>query len=159
MEFLFDAEDFPQEEIGALSEALSSELSSAFSADAPLKFELLLVSEEEIRDLNRRFRNRDAVTDVLSFPSTRIEGGKIKSADHSDCRDGDALLLGSVVVCQKRAEEQAEEYGHSFKRELYYLSVHGVLHCLGYDHETEEERARMREREEAVMSRLKLPRE
>ena len=67
--------------------------------------------------------------------------------------------MGSIVICEQRAREQAEEYGHSFERELWYLAVHGLLHCLGYDHETEEERREMREKEEYVMQKLDLRRE
>ena len=67
--------------------------------------------------------------------------------------------MGSVAICKKRAEEQAAEYGHSYARELTYLAVHGVLHCLGYDHEREEDKKIMREREESVMRALSLARE
>lgn len=69
------------------------------------------------------------------------------------------LLIGSVAVCVKRAEEQAEEYGHSYQRELHYLLVHGIMHCLGYDHLTDEERAEMREREEFILAKLGISRE
>ena len=72
---------------------------------------------------------------------------------------GERLYLGSVAVCKKRAQEQAEEYGHSLAREMGYLIVHGALHCLGYDHEREEDKREMREREERVMERLDLRRE
>lgn len=68
-------------------------------------------------------------------------------------------MIGSVAVCVKRAEEQAEEYGHSYQRELHYLLVHGIMHCLGYDHLTDEERAEMREREEFILAKLGISRE
>ncbi len=148
-------------------------LSDEFTADMPMVLELLFVSEEEIRALNARERGVDAVTDVLSFPASGyVRGRPIVAAEHADCiepvmgirkgewvQKGSRLYLGSVAVCKKRAEEQAEEYGHSVEREICYLIVHGALHCLGYDHMTEEEKRPMREREEAVMAKLNLRRE
>lgn len=156
-EFFIDSEDFTEQE----KEWLCAALEGLVESDLPLALELLIVSEEEIRALNNRERGIDRVTDVLSFPTMEdIKGVPLTSEEHAEELDEeDRLLIGSVVICKKRAEEQAEEYGHSYERELYYLAVHGVLHCLGYDHETEEERAEMREREEAVMKKLGLTRE
>lgn len=102
-----------------------------------------LVGEEAIRQLNRDYRGIDAPTDVLSFPLE--EPGEIQTG-------GEPELLGDVVICVPRALAQAEEYGHSFRRELLYLAVHGLLHLLGYDHETGEEKRKMREKEEAFLS-------
>ena len=134
-------------------------------SDLPLFLELLFTDGETIRSLNREKRNVDRVTDVLSFPADNFEAGKsIRSAEHADCVEPKRglrrarLYLGSVVICKERAEEQAEEYGHSYEREIFYLAVHGALHCLGYDHETEEEKAIMREKEEYVMQKLGLKR-
>ncbi len=152
---------------------LCTALGGLAETDTPLLFELLLVSEEEIRRLNREQRQVDKITDVLSFPASDLVAGEpIRAAEHTDCVEpvmgrrkgewvekGARLFLGSVVICEKRAREQAEEYGHSYERELFYLAVHGVLHCLGYDHETEEERAVMREKEEYVMQKMGLSRE
>jgi probable rRNA maturation factor len=69
------------------------------------------------------------------------------------------LFIGSIAVCVERAREQAEEYGHSMEREVHYLIVHGVMHCLGYDHMTDEEKAEMREKEELVLGKLGILRE
>lgn len=155
-QFVLDAEDFPS------ADRLSSALEGLAEADLPLLVELLIVDEEEIARLNREQRGIDRVTDVLSFPSMELTRGEtILSEEHGECidsEDGDKLYLGSVVICRQRALEQAEEYGHSFERELNYLAVHGILHCLGYDHETEEERAQMREAEERVMTKMGLER-
>ena len=122
--------------------------------------ELVLVDEEEIRRLNREVRGVDRVTDVLSFPSLDGIKGEFLSADNyaDELDEEDRLYLGSIAICEKRAKEQAEEYGHPYARELNYLTVHGVLHCLGYDHETEEEKREMREQEEAIMQRMGLSR-
>ncbi len=156
-----------------MKRALEGALFGEAEADLPLVLELLLVSEEEIRALNARERGVDAVTDVLSFPADGFAAGEpIRSAAHADCVEpvcgmrkgervekGARLYLGSVVICEKRAAEQAEEYGHSYARELCYLAVHGFLHCLGYDHLTEEDKRAMRAREEAIMEKLGLGRE
>ena len=122
--------------------------------------EIFIVSAEEIRALNARERGIDRVTDVLSFPSMEgIKGAPILAEEHGEELDENGnVFLGSVVICEKRAREQAEEYGHSFERELWYLAVHGLLHCLGYDHMNEEEKREMREKEEYVMQKLDLGR-
>lgn len=141
-------------------ERLEGALEGIVAGDTDFALELVLVDEEEIRRLNREVRGVDRVTDVLSFPSLDgIKGEKLLADEHADELDEEErLFLGSIAICEKRAREQAEEYGHSFERELNYLTVHGVLHCLGYDHETEEEKREMREQEEAIMQRMGLSR-
>ncbi len=141
-------------------ERLEGALEGIAAGDTDFALELVLVDEEEIRRLNREVRGVDRVTDVLSFPSLDgIKGEKLLADEHADELDEEErLFLGSIAICEKRAREQAEEYGHSFERELNYLTVHGVLHCLGYDHETEEEKREMREQEEAIMQRMGLSR-
>jgi len=119
----------------------------------PAEVSVSFVDNEQIRELNAEYRNRDAATDVLSFPLG--ENG----AFDTDAETG-AALLGDIVISVERALEQAEEYGHSVEREIGWLTVHSMLHLLGYDHETDEAAARgMREREEAVLSSLGLVRE
>lgn len=110
---------------------------------------LTLVSLEEIRELNRDYRDVDRETDVLSFPQFE---------DVEDMPEFGELCLGDVVICLDKVEEQAKEFGHSFERELIYLFVHSMLHLLGYDHMEEEEKALMRQREEAVMNAIGLER-
>lgn len=110
---------------------------------------LTLVSLEEIRKLNRDYRDVDRETDVLSFPQFE---------DVEDMPEFGELCLGDVVICLDKVEEQAKEFGHSFERELIYLFVHSMLHLLGYDHMEEEEKAAMRQREEAVMNAIGLER-
>ncbi len=155
MNIFFDS-DLPEEGL----ERLSSALSGLWQGD-DLSAELLLVTEEEIRALNARERGVDAVTDVLSFPSMDgIRGMPILAEEHGEEVDENGrVFLGSVVICEKRAREQAAEYGHPYERELYYLAVHGMLHCLGYDHMTDEDRREMRRKEEDVMAKLDLRRE
>lgn len=155
MHICFDS-DLPEEGLARLAQALEG----LWEGD-DLSAELLLVSEEEIRELNARERGVDSVTDVLSFPSMDgIKGQPILAEEHGEELDEDGnVFLGSIVICEKRAREQAQEYGHGFERELWYLAVHGILHCLGYDHMTEEEKREMREKEESVMQKLDLRRD
>ena len=106
---------------------------------------LTYVSKDEIKDLNREYRNIDKVTDVLSFPL--IE-------DFSS----DETLLGDVVISYEVAEEQAKEYGHSLEREIMFLFTHSILHLLGYDHIEDEDRVIMEERQREILDELKITR-
>ncbi len=139
---------------------LEEALASFIDSDMPLAVEAVFVSEEEIRRLNREQRHVDAVTDVLSFPSLSLTAGqKICGRDFPfDVDENGNLFLGSVVICEKRAEEQAQEYGHSYERELHYLLVHGVMHCLGCDHMEAGEKAVMRAAEEEVLAKIGITR-
>lgn len=100
---------------------------------------------EKIHVLNREYRNVDRPTDVLSFP--------LSDGEDYDT-DGDAVLLGDIVISLERAQTQAEEYGHSFEREVAFLTVHSMLHLLGYDHETspEDERDMFARQDEILIS-------
>ncbi|MBQ8352531.1 MAG: rRNA maturation RNase YbeY [Clostridia bacterium] len=157
-QFRFDVEDelFPKENV----ERLEGAFSDVVEADCPLCFEFVFVDEDEIRRLNRETRGIDKVTDVLSYPSLDgIKGKALLAKDYPLELDEDgALFIGSVAVCHARAKEQAEEYGHSLNRELHYLLTHGVLHCLGYDHMSDEDKSEMREREEYVLKKLGIER-
>ena len=153
---LCEDEEFPQERVQALEEALRGFVET----DVPLCVEFVFVDGEEIRRLNREMRSVDKVTDVLSVPSLDgIKGQAIRGEDYPyEIDEEGRLMLGSVVVCCDRAREQAEEYGHSYERELHYLLVHGIMHCLGYDHMTDEEQAEMREQEEKILGKLGIRR-
>ncbi|MBR7186020.1 MAG: rRNA maturation RNase YbeY [Clostridia bacterium] len=152
---IIDCDSLKNQERTMLEQALSK----AVVTDMPLVLELLFVSAEEIQELNARVRGIDKVTDVLSFPAMELACGEAISAEeHGECVEEGRLYLGSVVICKERAKEQAQEYGHSVAREIGYLTVHGFLHCLGYDHEIEKERKVMREKEEEIMQRLGLGR-
>ena len=114
-----------------------------------------VVAPEEIKELNLEHRNVDSVTDVLSFPVVNLlEGDAGEAGDYFEGR----LILGDVVLCAERAKEQSEEFGHSIEREIGYLTCHSVLHLIGYDHENEDEREVMRQKEEKVMNSLNLKR-
>ena len=107
---------------------------------------------EGIRALNQQYRNIDSPTDVLSFPLMDFSG-----ESDEPVADEPVVSLGDIVISLERAREQAEEYGHSFEREVAFLTVHSMLHLLGYDHETgEEDEQDMRARQRAVMETLGL---
>ena len=146
-----------EQNFSALAGAFDGEVLS----DIDLAAEVVLVDEEEIRRLNREMREVDAVTDVLSFPALDgIKGKKLqKKAFPADIDEEGNLFLGSIAICTKRAHEQAEEYGHSYERELNYLLTHGLFHLLGYDHMTDEDKSEMREREERVLAKINLTRD
>lgn len=123
---------------------------------------LSLADEDDIRAVNRNFRNMDRVTDVLSFPMQDF--GKPaeydfleESADAFHPESGE-LLLGDIMICVPRMQSQAKEYGHGEKREFAFLVAHSVLHLLGYDHMTEGERECMEDRQRQVMDTLQITR-
>ncbi len=113
-----------------------------------------LVDDGYIQELNRVYRAQDRSTDVLSFAMQEEGEGEPVIEGQED-----ELILGDIVISLETAARQAVEYNHSFQRELAFLTVHGVMHLLGYDHGTEEETAVMRSREEAVLEKLGLSRE
>ena len=118
------------------------------SAEVDVSF----VDNAQIQEINREHRNIDLPTDVLSFPLS--EDGEYDANPATG-----AYMLGDIVISLERAAAQAEEYGHSFRREVGYLTVHSMLHLLGYDHvKGSLEAVRMREKEEAVMLSVGLPR-
>ncbi len=124
-----------------------------------------LTSGDEVRKLNREFRGVDRTTDVLSFPMVEYarpaDFDFLEEDDTSDCFNPETgeLLLGDIVLSVEKIREQAEEYGHSLKRELAFLTAHSMLHLMGYDHMEEEERHLMEERQRLLMEALGIPRE
>jgi probable rRNA maturation factor len=123
----------------------------------PAEVSVTIVDADEIREINKEMRNIDAVTDVLSFPMLEFDENRNMIADDYDL-DGDNLMLGDIVICAERAKEQAEEYGHSFLREMAFLTVHSMLHLLGYDHIDKEQEREMFARQEEILSLLGITR-
>ncbi len=120
--------------------------------DDPAEVSVSFVDNDEIRELNHAYRNKDKETDVLSFPL-----GSDGIYDKNE--ETGTFLLGDIVISIEKAEEQAKLYGHSLQREIAYLTVHSMYHLLGYDHENGGlEATRMREKEEAALIKLGLPR-
>lgn len=110
------------------------------------------VDEEEIQHINKTYRDKDSVTDVISFA---LEEGEDEDFEMPDA----PRVLGDIIICVKRAEEQAEDYGHSIERELGFLSVHGLLHLLGYDHMNEADEKKMFGRQDEILNAYGLTRE
>ena len=116
---------------------------------------ITLTNNEEIHKINKEYRDVDRPTDVLSFPMyEREEIEKLREEKEDEIEE----ILGDIIISIPKIKEQAEEYGHSYERELAYLITHGMLHLLGYDHIIEEEKVIMREHEEAVLTELKIMR-
>jgi len=120
-----------------------------FGADTELS--VTFTDNEGIRAINAEYRGIDAPTDVLSFPLTDYEGVDFPVADEP------CSSLGDIVISLERANEQAEQFGHSFEREVAFLTVHSMLHLLGYDHvNSEEEDAEMRRRQREILESMGL---
>ena len=139
------------EELAALVHRAIAETLRSEDIDFDCEVSLTYTDNEGIRELNREHRNKDAATDVLSFPMFDPDVEEIYALD------GAPAELGDIVISLERAKQQAEEFGHSFERETAFLCVHSVLHLLGYDHEISDDEDRiMREKQRAVMSALGL---
>lgn len=129
------------------------------NCDFDAEVSVTIVNNEAIREINRETRDIDRPTDVLSFPMLYFdENGDIIDSDYD--MDGDVLVLGDIVISAERAKEQAEEFGHSFRREIAFLTVHSMLHLLGYDHvdDPEGEKIMFRKQEE-ILDKLGITRE
>lgn len=116
-----------------------------------VELSLMIVSNDEIKTLNNEYRNINEITDVLSFPM--YDRDELISHDPNI-----PLSLGDIVISYDRAEEQANEYNHSFERELAFLAVHGFLHLLGYTHDDEEEEKIMFTKQEKLLKEFHLER-
>lgn len=131
----------------AASRALNAE-----GVDRPCIISVMLTDEEGIRAVNREFRGIDRATDVLSFPLNELTPGEFDPEQCEVDLDSGAILLGDMMISLPRCESQGEEFGHGFEREIQYLTVHSVLHLLGYDHVDEgEQKRQMRAREKEIM--------
>ena len=125
---------------------------------------VIFIDNEEIKEINLKYRGIDEVTDVLSFPMLNYPKDKVfkdvytnYEFDQSDLND-DRLVIGDVALSLEKAWQQSEEFGHSFIRECAYLTVHSILHLLGYDHLEETQKNIMRKREEEILSNFKISR-
>lgn len=125
---------------------------------------LLITDNEEIHQINLEQRQIDRPTDVLSFPMTEFETpgdfSMLEEDEFMDCFEPDSgeLMLGDIVISAEKVLEQAEEYGHSVKREYAFLITHSMLHLMGYDHMTEEEASEMERLQEEILTQLRISR-
>ena len=143
-------ETFIEDETGRFTPSTAELVKSVVNKAAQIEgfevhseVDILIVENDEIRQINKEHRGIDQSTDVLSFPMEDFE------------EDG---ILGDIVISIDRVEEQSEEYGHSFERELGFLTAHGMLHLFGYDHEEQEDEKEMIEKQEKVLFELDLRR-
>ncbi len=112
---------------------------------------ITLTDDAYIKELNTQYRNKDCATDVLSFA--------LNEGEEPEIVDGPAVnLIGDIIISVETAKRQAEEYGHSLEREMAFLTVHGMMHLLGYDHIAEADRIEMRKEEEYVLENLGIMR-
>lgn len=141
---------FPQEIIDNVTKA--AEMVGKLYGVENGEVSVTLTDNAYIHTLNRQYRGIERPTDVLSFALNESEEPEI---------DGglDVNVLGDLIISVERAEEQAADYGHSVRREMAFLTVHGMLHLLGYDHMEDEERAEMEAEQRFVMDKLGIPRE
>ena len=123
--------------------------------NSKLYITITLTTPEKIQEVNKKYRNINKTTDVLSFPMFEKEEleEKIKNNDfiYED-------ILGDIIISIDKVKEQAIEYNHSFERELSYMVVHGFYHLMGYDHIKEEDKKEMRPKEEKILNKLKITR-
>lgn len=123
-----------------------------------------IVGDEEIREINREQRGKDAATDVLSFPTVNYRPGQTAGTSEKLLRreydpEIGACVLGDIIISMDHVRAQAAEYGHSVQRESGYLLTHGLFHLMGYDHMTDEDKPRMRAMEERSLASIGLTRE
>ena len=119
-----------------------------------LYINIILTNPENIRNINKQYRNIDKETDVLSFPMFEKEEIEDMKKNGNDINEP----LGDIIISIERVRHQAEEYGHSFERELAYMLIHGFYHLMGYDHMNDEDKKQMREKEEIVLNNLNINR-
>lgn len=156
---LFETEvDCPADTQELLTKTIVAAL-DAEGVEIPCELNVLLTDDAGIHQINLEMREVDRPTDVLSFPMFDLTPGEHPTKEDAD-PDTDLVPLGDMCLSLERAQAQAQEYGHSVQRELCYLTVHSVLHLLGYDHMDEGPmKAQMREREEAILAELGITRE
>ncbi len=140
-----------KKQINFLFKSTLEYLSQPKNIEVTVKF----VNKSEIRQINKEYRGIDKVTDVLSFPFLNVKPGVIlNKTDFPLDSNGKNIYLGDIAICMDKVKEQAEEYNHSFERELFYLLTHGFLHLFGYDHIEEFDKKIMREKEEEIIKRM-----
>lgn len=132
-----------------IREYVQKVLEKEYESEAPVYMSLLFTGNDEIQVINKEYRDKDQPTDVISFAYHETEDFDIGPYD----------TLGDIVISLERVVEQAKEYNHSDKRELFYVLTHGILHLLGYDHIEEEDKKEMRAKEEEILGSFGYTRE
>lgn len=136
-----------EEYSGTINKVLNKCFMEEDLKDKNLYINIVLTNPQNIRKMNKEYRNIDKETDVLSFPmfeKEELENRQVLNLD----------ILGDIVISIQRVKDQAEEYGHSFEREFAYMLVHGFYHLMGYDHMNDEDKQKMRQKEENVLKNV-----
>lgn len=133
IDFLDETNDVNETDINQLQQILDFAASKE-GIEPGSEVSITFVTNERIQEINREYRDKNSPTDVISFAMEEMGEGEIEMVGTNMPR-----ILGDIIISTTRTKEQAEEYGHSFMRELGFLAVHGFLHLLGYDHETKED--------------------
>lgn len=143
---------FPQE-LESVIETVALESLKLENFCEACEISVSIVDNTEIHQINKQFRGIDRPTDVLSFPQLTFAENEIMERNEND-----EIVLGDIIISLERAQEQAEAYGHSLKREIAFLTAHSMLHLLGYDHMEPEEEAEMFAKQHEILERVGIPR-
>lgn len=127
--------------------------------DKEYEVSVIIVDDSEIRTINKEHRDIDKATDVLSFPMVEFVNGELISDQGDYDMDLDELMLGDIIISAETAKRQAIEYGHSFEREIAFLTAHSCFHLLGYDHMDIEDEKVMIDKQESILRKMGLTRE
>lgn len=152
IDFLDETNEITEEQLEQL-EALFNFAAEKEGVESGSELSVTFVTNERIQEINREYRDKDRPTDVISFAMEEMGEGEIELIGGDMPR-----VLGDIIISVAKTKEQAEEYGHSFMRELGFLSVHGFLHLLGYDHLTEEDEKQMFTRQKELLDEFGLSR-
>lgn len=152
IDFIDETEEVKEEYVNLIREILGKAAQMEKIEDGA-ELSVTFVDNERIREINRDYRDKDQPTDVISFAMEEMGEGEMEIVGVEMPR-----MLGDLIISIPRAIEQAEEYGHSFDRELGFLALHGFLHLLGYDHMTEEDEKEMFGRQKEILEAFGLGR-
>ncbi|HZG60558.1 MAG TPA: rRNA maturation RNase YbeY [Anoxybacillus sp.] len=152
IDFIDETNEVTEEQIDMI-EKLLNYAAEMENVQDEAEVSVTFVDNEKIREINRDYRGKDKPTDVISFALEEMGDGEVEIVGAEI-----PPVLGDIIISVPKAREQAEEYGHSFMRELGFLAVHGFLHLLGYDHETEEEEKEMFSKQEQILEQFGLKR-
>ncbi|TKC19952.1 rRNA maturation RNase YbeY [Robertmurraya kyonggiensis] len=152
IDFLDETNELSEKMLNTLEELLNFAARKE-EVESGSELSVTFVSNDRIQEINREYRDKDYATDVISFALEEMGEGEIEVSGGDMPR-----VLGDIIISIKKAEEQAEEYGHSFEREMGFLAVHGLLHLLGYDHENEEDEKVMFGRQKDILDEYGLQR-
>lgn len=152
IDFYDETEELDEEMVNKIQQLI--EYAARYeNIEEDFEISLTIVHNDKIQEINREYRGKDQPTDVISFALEELGEGEIPITGENLPR-----VLGDIIISLDKAREQAEEYGHSLMRELGFLTVHGFLHLLGYDHETKEEEEIMFQKQEEILNQFGLPR-